>query len=356
MAEHLPPELFEHILSCLTDPLDDEPVRITENKRTLSRWSLTCRYWARHCRPYLFWKLALRSREDALAFCQFVKSSTDGTPIGHYVWQLALYQQCPTPSMPWMHLILLSMPSSLLPHLEWRCICLGSDEPVDSVSIICPIQYGLPTSHPNLCLPPLAFGVLQNIRVNAFEDLTRILCSIPAHMLELRGLSWKNGSHSLPDISSSFFSAVRRSTTFRCTGFNIVGCTAAWPFMLFFLAVGPPPRIRKGLRPVFLDPDELSVVLMLARLVMDDCKCTACKPHNPDSRTYHIKLHKPGEHSYNAIATCYVSSLRLLRGRRLYQCHCMGPRDGSASHRVRRLEPRARHRHLLYAMESRGHV
>lgn len=303
MSERLPPELFERILTCLTDPLDDEPVRITENKHTLSRWSLTCRFWARHCRPYLYWKLMLRSREDALAFCQFVKSSTDGTPIGHYVWQLSLHQQCPTVSIPWIHLILLSVSRSLLPHLERQCIYLGPDEPVDSTTTAYPIQYGLPTSYPNPRLPSLAFGTLQNIRCHAFKEFARILCSIPAHMLELRGLSWSDGLSLFPDVPSSFRTAVRLSPNFRCTGFNISDCTAAWPFMLFCLSAGPPPRVRKGLRPVFLDPDELPVVLMLTRLVMDDCKCAACKSHSPNSRTYHIKLHKLGEHSLPAIIT-----------------------------------------------------
>lgn len=289
MAKRLPPEVLDHIIKCFISPFlgaFDTPPN-AEDKRALGRWSLTCRHWARTCRPWLFQILSIRSKEDIHVLFDIARSTADGSkPIGHYVDRLTLcWQQSPSESPPWIHLIHLSDTKSLLPSLFLIDVDIGStssgDEPLEFRSI----QSGLPRSYPGRW--PIRTGAeIHNLYFHTFHDLIPALDSVNVGYITLDGVSWKDEADiTFSHIPASAFSMRPRIQTSHVLSIVMTACTASWPSLWYILTVRPPHARRspsRRLQPVFVHHTEMPTLLALARVLWDDCKCIRC--HN-ESRT-----------------------------------------------------------------------
>ncbi|KAK7434573.1 hypothetical protein VKT23_018934 [Stygiomarasmius scandens] len=98
----LPPELLKHVLDELTSDFKFESQEATtlptgqkqqhvasdgshfrRARQHLGNYSLTCRYWANECRPLMFNRLTLRSRDDLITLMSFVDCPV--SRIGGYI-------------------------------------------------------------------------------------------------------------------------------------------------------------------------------------------------------------------------------------------------------------------------------
>lgn len=75
-AANLPGELVELVLEslCIYNP-EYNHWKASSFDSSLAICSLTCRHWATHIRPVLFWKVDILSEEEARMFVSFVRSS-----------------------------------------------------------------------------------------------------------------------------------------------------------------------------------------------------------------------------------------------------------------------------------------
>ncbi|KAI0088173.1 hypothetical protein BDY19DRAFT_994099 [Irpex rosettiformis] len=103
-SPYLPPELITYVVDWVT--------RSDLTKHELGLCSLTCRYWARRCRPLVFQKLKLESPDDARTLLEYVHRP--GSDIAVWMKSLILVQK--EPSYPWTHLIYLRF-SAKIPQL-----------------------------------------------------------------------------------------------------------------------------------------------------------------------------------------------------------------------------------------------
>ena len=110
MRPELPAELIEEILGWLTER---GPAGLRLTKRQLSSCSLTCKYWARRCRPLLFISITLATRDDALTLLEFMHRPSCYAAA----WTETLHLHQREPSYPWTHLIYMRAAQDL-PNLQ----------------------------------------------------------------------------------------------------------------------------------------------------------------------------------------------------------------------------------------------
>ena len=274
MADRIPPELFEKMLVSLTGPFVKSTINLNgEVKHVLSRWSLTCRYWAKHCRPYLFRRLALRSREDAMAFCQIIRSTVDGTPVGTHVRELMLHMKWSDP--PWVQLIWLSTSATVVPSLWFIGANISSAVSLETRSSTRhALHFGTPKSYPTSSIRARRYvhWVIQGLHLEAFRDVIAIVTSTGAdHLTFNRMLRWADTDTLTPTSAiSSVLSKPRRRI--RLNMVRIINCTPEWPFLLLFLTIRPGATLMRGIetRPVFVSAATAPTLLAIAIVLLDD--------------------------------------------------------------------------------------
>lgn len=132
----LPPELLDIILRYTgTDRngryMSSYHTPSWEMKRSLSAFSLVCRYWARHCRSNIFRRITLRSAEDVTTFVSILDCMpvSDVTPVYELIEQLSVSQRSTYEKPPWLYLV----PLRVFPRLPMlRDIEFISDEDIPS--------------------------------------------------------------------------------------------------------------------------------------------------------------------------------------------------------------------------------
>ena len=279
MADRVPPELFEHIIHCLTLHLRWE-LFTKEHRQILGKWSLVSRHWAKHCRPFIFHTLTICSKEDAQMLLQLSSSFVDGCyPLGYYVTMLFLRQRLPSP--PWTHFIYLSVAASLMTNIRKIDVTIEPETSSFQATEFRSTQSGLPKSYPHRWSGLAGIELtLSNFRFRAFRDIIIALDSINTNEISLRGLSWEiedNDSQTPPDVPASVFATRWNHNTILMT-LTITACTAAWPFMWYILTARPSARSTGPCSrvPVFVEASKILALVNIARILWDDCKCATC--------------------------------------------------------------------------------
>ncbi len=194
-AEDLPPELFKTIVDSLVAPTSIADVvrkRFPLDKackHALGEISLTCRYFATRCRPFIFQVVSLRSRDDILTLRFFIESPL--SKIRAYIRRINVQHDQDKPGAPWIHLLQVSLTQSLLrtPHVEVKLADTACS----------PIQRKLRTIYIGLPrpLPPPTFQIalltLSNYKLASLRELQRLVVGLPTlRKLFCENLSWGN--------------------------------------------------------------------------------------------------------------------------------------------------------------------
>ncbi|GJE99173.1 hypothetical protein PsYK624_154210 [Phanerochaete sordida] len=167
-----------------------------EEKRFLGQCSLVCTYWAIHLRPEIFSNLVIRTRNDAECLLEFVKVTTLGASIGHYLKDLRVEWSIPSSYPPWAHLVLHLLPLNLFPLKPIIAMVVSKDNSGDPTrdALISPPSpfHDLPRTLPfpasynveDIFVQNLHFGSLANLvsfaisALNIKRDRSWLRCTL----------------------------------------------------------------------------------------------------------------------------------------------------------------------------------
>ncbi|KIP03934.1 hypothetical protein PHLGIDRAFT_15538 [Phlebiopsis gigantea 11061_1 CR5-6] len=278
MADRIPPELFENILHHLPGEVNARnPWR--SRKRILGTCSLTCRYWAAYIRPFIFAKLALKSREDMSSFLAVMKGSKPTffeVAISKYVKELYLLQT--VPSDPWIPLLLNFTPKTDLPNLTQINVLtsceLSAESDMNTTSTRSIYYQDLPVALPAAHIWRLSRHSITSIHFRTFKDALAVITSFDSARTDCVGITWAQPAALLPESPPA---SVR--TAPRWAGgdkiIRVLGCAAVWPFVWALVTTrrvaGP-----AACRPLFVEGAQLPTVLRLVRCLADGCTCSRC--------------------------------------------------------------------------------
>lgn len=295
-AHRIPPELFKRIIYHLA------PVSLVETacwyhwtvdvlskkqlKHHLALCSLVCRYWAKHCRAYIFEHLELRTSEDANILLQFSKTSTLGMSIQNYVVSVVL--RVAVPSSPWVHLIVNTLPRGAFPKLKGYTFMISGEQPASDstqpkTALPAPrsIFYGLPRSLPqtrravSLTLASMHFASFTHL-VTFLDSLVATKPPLRSGEMDLSDVSWADDAALRPSETPSVFRGARRRWQERFPTVLARRCIASWP-LVWLLVAAERPRPSPNHLPPFVQPADLHSFLALVKLVIDDCPCFICE-------------------------------------------------------------------------------
>lgn len=175
-AATIPEELFEHILWFAPNPIDHQPGSrlLQEQRRYLSSWGSVCRYWARLCRPKLFYKIELRTASDAKYFRDIVHAPTPPglQPIATLTRMLTV-NASNDEDEPWLYMVLPLVLKLDLPRLNFvELRRSGGEWPWRT------LHPSLPRSIPGALMPILHLR-FDRIRFRSRRALARLLSSMP---------------------------------------------------------------------------------------------------------------------------------------------------------------------------------
>ncbi|PSR90698.1 hypothetical protein PHLCEN_2v4847 [Hermanssonia centrifuga] len=195
----LPAEVIAMVIQCLAaiNHKSYKPVEIT--KHELASCSLTCRYWARQCRPSIFGRIKLLSRADVLTLLSFLESPRSN--IAPHIRYVSVEQkESREPYEPWIHLFVALVHK--LPHVRWDLTLIDITSPPRPQSLRS-IYRGLPRPLPS----PSSLVALQitNYHLRAFTHLVRLVASLPSlEQLSCTRLSWDSDPVEFSRISNRF--------------------------------------------------------------------------------------------------------------------------------------------------------
>ena len=260
--------------------------RLKLSKKELSACSLTCKYWAKHLRRYIFRAITVRSREDWSTFVEFATSNIVKPNIGKFVEYFTLHQT--VPSRPWVHLALICRPKGIFPSLHRLNVesqgasAMGAAP--NSPLTLRSVYQDIPGSFPPLSADIAKFS-LVNIHFSSFEDIMATVDSVACTTIYCQQLSWSNSDVLIPSYLPAAFSKVRRWRT-SAKEVHIQQCAAYWPFL--WMVVTTRPRglhIKKS--PLFVNPGELHRVFSLVQLACDNCSCSFCVKNGSQHSLFH---------------------------------------------------------------------
>jgi hypothetical protein len=110
MHYRLPPELFDGIIKSYTTiggPGVNPALAVQMTKRELGACSLTCRFWARKCRPQILSFISLRSHEDFKQLLHLIDSAMeieDIPSLAQCIEEIEVIHSGPW-AVPWFHRI-----------------------------------------------------------------------------------------------------------------------------------------------------------------------------------------------------------------------------------------------------------
>ncbi len=194
----LPAEIIAMVIQCLAtiNHKSHKPVKIT--KHELASCSLTCRYWARQCRPSIFGRIKLLSRVDVLTLLSFLELPRSNiAPHIRYV-SLEHKESC-EPYEPWLHLFV-ALVHKLGPHVRWDLTLIDITSPPRPQSLRS-IYRGLPRPLPS----PSSLVALQltNYHLRTFTNLIVLVASLPSlEQLSCTRLSWDSDPVEFSRISN----------------------------------------------------------------------------------------------------------------------------------------------------------
>lgn len=142
--------------------------------KQLGACSLVCRYWAKLCRPHVFAKLILRSREDFERFLELVDRPSVVSPSVTDCLRSIEVEQNDTGAMPWLHLLrtaLLARPDIKFNRgIELHLGGTGND------SLYAPrsLSMSLPKTLPGVTFP-FALVTLKDLRFKRLSDFLRLI-------------------------------------------------------------------------------------------------------------------------------------------------------------------------------------
>lgn len=225
--------------------------QLAESKRTLSKCSLTCRFWASRCRPWIFERTTLRSPEDLHTLLSFP------TTIRLYITDLFLEET--EPCIPWTHIAYTCVrrqdfsPTVRLYHnLNGACTAT-------SIQILRSLHQSLPKRIPNLiedCFPLC----IRNYRLQEFTDLVQLVRKLSRARwwnIEFSNVSWIKQ----PDILPPALSTKNRAM---CDRLEIRECVERWPFVWLCISTRQPTQ---DLRHPYLLADEAHTLTSLIRCI-----------------------------------------------------------------------------------------
>ena len=195
IATRLPPETIANIIRCIAWDIyrpSPEQYQIKASKKHLGTLSLTCRYWARLCRPHMFRHLTLRNRDDLNQFVWFIQAPSLVQPCLYDCSPHLTLELSGTWPAPWLH--------------RTHAAFLGGDVTTDTVAkyfeILLALQStsvegsqdeavkyaprslstGLPRTLPGSMFPFNFIG-LRDMRFRSIADVLRLIDSLPDLLL-----------------------------------------------------------------------------------------------------------------------------------------------------------------------------
>lgn len=193
----IPPELFDNVLAHLTE----QRIHGRADKPLLARCALVCRYWAAKCQPFIFDKLALRVREDAVQLLALMR--TEGSAVSKLVTGVYVREALEVggTGAPWLHLV-----SAIGDHahqgLSEYSIKLRGPGPGPgqrTTTRLRSIHHGLPRSLPAHFSRLIGKLVLLDLNFAALADLAHLVWELPAlWRLFCERVTWSEAS--LPAI------------------------------------------------------------------------------------------------------------------------------------------------------------
>lgn len=289
---NIPPELFQRIIENLCSAPELK-------KHDLGLCSLTCRYWAATIRPDIFRELTLRSRDDAIAFLQFIRpeSTTTVASFGAYVQKLSLEQLIRPHGVPWMHLVALASGGGppLLPKLSKVVVMLMGGDRTQS-AFPTSIYADIPRSIPPSAIHPSELLLITG-RFRRFEDILALSRSAPSSAsMDFQSLSWDDvdrltASSALTTRAMLWNRAPHSSSR----TIRLRNCTAMWPLIWLTLGRPPPPLSPMGSSPrapplhratslIYVHPEELGRIARLVQAMQEACACLPVVAPNETER------------------------------------------------------------------------
>ncbi|KAF7797876.1 hypothetical protein EIP86_009082 [Pleurotus ostreatoroseus] len=172
-AKSIPQEIFELILA--------QDTELRHDKRTLSQCGQVCRFWSTHCRPRLFERVHLRTRQDVLDFRSFIHNPT--CLFLPYV-KATLIQPDDLASFDWIHI--LSPLRDGCPFELWLAGPLPS-----RWKSFRSIHQAFPLPLPRNCSRNICTLHLRNIFFRRFTDLVALVVELPdLEKFQCEKVSW----------------------------------------------------------------------------------------------------------------------------------------------------------------------
>lgn len=266
------------------------PDNLRQTKHELGACSLTCKYWAARIRPLIFTKLAIRSREDALAFIHLCHSATPGTSVGAFVKFLTLNQSAAECS--WVHHILVIQPKDLIPNITEIDLHIRLDDAPDAVddseqpTLRSPYP-GIPRPFPSgACRHLIGLLDFTNVRVRRFED-TICLTDLPEiGIVTFQTLKCAAESDAAAPLGVAGTLRRKKRRT-PIAGTSVRGAAKAWPYVALAVTTRLSAQGSSN-KPLFVNTMELPRIASIVIQAIDNCSCTVCKATESQDRSLEV--------------------------------------------------------------------
>lgn len=266
------PELLHHVLKFIraTGHNHDSNSPISrENKRYLSSCSLTCKFWAKECRSFIFDRITIRSHKDLRELAAFLRSPT--STIARYVTCLEIEE-----SGAWT--CLHTVPTALyrrLPRLQTLELRCGPISPSYVLLQLWPTRTNFPRL-PHATGTLLAYRrgfqsvttlILRKYRFRDFGTLLRLVGAFSAlENLSLDTVTWQDTPRAAAtDFRTLPLLSTPTLRTVSVTSSQNVPLESVGLLWLF----GHIGNLRGGQRSGLLYVDEIPALVDLARFVLE---------------------------------------------------------------------------------------
>ena len=250
----LPPELISNILYYVGEPTPSslEEAFLRLRKKSLVACALTCSYWAKILRPFIFERITLRGPED-LTFLQEL-ISLRGDAIAHAIHDLHIQEI----DSPWIHRALSTLPRKLLEVVFLR-LSTAISEKHANYNARPPAFFNL---LPALCsqFKKVEHLKLEGFRFNTFAAFATCVSSFEAiTCLECSRITWAQPPRDGTLTTRAGWLLVRA---------NAISVSEPWPLAWLFTA-NPrhkPTALSTG-HPI-IAPQDLQILTLLVKAVV----------------------------------------------------------------------------------------
>lgn len=256
-AADVPPELFDRILDYLIQAviLARMPVNRTEERRTLSRCSLVCRYWSSRCRPRIFALITLRSREDL----ETLLSCSD--TVRWYLMELTLEDT--EPCIPWTHLVYAKLRIGKFPAAMNMSHKLDGACTPTSVQSLRSLHPSLPRRTPNLIRDRFPLFI-HNYRLRTFTDIIHLIRKLWVTrywVVDFKNVSW------IAEQSDMVPPELRMKNRALCEHLSLYDCPERWPFVWLCITTRLTNQVSIELPPAFVHEEDAFRLGALIRVI-----------------------------------------------------------------------------------------